>query len=95
MAAVLVPSLQGIHAQGIQVIRSSRVPAGFVLPNAEQPNDTYGWVVAHDVNPQKARILTAVALTKTTEIKELRQIFWQYRCVRVKAAAKSSNARDV
>ena len=66
-----------------------------MLPNAEQPNDTYGWVVTHDVNPQKARILTAVVLTKTTKIKELRQIFWQYRCVRVKAAARSSNTRDV
>ena len=77
------------------MIHSSRVPAGFVLPNAEQPDDTYGWAVAHVVNPQKARILAAVALTKTTEGKELRRIVWRYRCVRVKAAARSSNARDV
>ena len=74
----LVPALQSIRAQGIQVIRSSRVPAGFVLRNAEQPDDKYDWVVAHDLNPQKARILAAVALTKTTDSKELQRIFWQY-----------------
>ena len=33
---------------------------------------------AHDLNPQKARILVAVALTKTTDSKELQRIFWQY-----------------
>jgi glutamin-(asparagin-)ase len=78
VAAALVPSLQAIRAQGVQVIRSSRVPAGFVLRNAEQPDDKYDWVVAHDLNPQKARILAAVALTKTNDSKELQRIFWQY-----------------
>ena len=39
-----------------------RVPDGFVLRNAEQPDDKYDWVVAHDLNPQKAKILAAVAL---------------------------------
>jgi glutamin-(asparagin-)ase len=74
----IVPVLQGVRAQGIQVIRSSRVPAGFVLRNAEQPDDKYDWVVAHDLNPQKARILAAVALTKTNDSKELQRIYWQY-----------------
>ncbi len=74
----VVPALQGVRAKGIQVIRSSRVPSGFVLRNAEQPDDKYDWVVAHDLNPQKARILAAVALTKTNDSKELQRIFWQY-----------------
>ena len=74
----IVPSLVNIRAKGVQVIRSSRVPAGFVLRNAEQPDDKYDWVVAHDLNPQKARILAAVALTKTNDSKELQRIFWQY-----------------
>jgi glutamin-(asparagin-)ase len=78
VAAPLVPILQGIRAQGIQVIRSSRVPAGFVLRNAEKPDDKYDWVVAHDLNPQKARILAAVALTKNLDSKELQRIFWTY-----------------
>lgn len=73
-----VPALQEVRAKGIQVVRSSRVPDGFVLRNAEQPDDKYDWVVAHDLNPQKARILAAVALTRPVDSKELQRIFWQY-----------------
>jgi glutamin-(asparagin-)ase len=74
----VVPTLQQLRGQGVQVIRSSRVPDGFVLRNAEQPDDKYDWIVAHDLKPQKARILAAVALTKTNDSKELQRIFWQY-----------------
>ena len=72
-------TLQGHpRARASLVIRSSRVPDGFVLRNAEQPDDKYDWVVAHDLNPQKAKILAAVALTKTSDTKELQRIFWEY-----------------
>ena len=74
----IVPALQEMRSQGVQIIRSSRVPDGFVLRNAEQPDDKYDWVVAHDLKPQKARILAAVALTKTNDSKDLQRIFWQY-----------------
>jgi glutamin-(asparagin-)ase len=74
----IVPHLQKVRADGILVIRSSRVPDGFVIRNAEQPDDKYDWVVAHDLRPQKARILTMVALTKTKDTKELQRIFWEY-----------------
>ncbi len=74
----VVPALQEVRAKGVQVIRSSRVAEGFVLRNAEQPDDKYDWVVAHDLNPQKARILAAVALTKALSSKELQRVFWQY-----------------
>ncbi|MES2243454.1 MAG: asparaginase [Pseudomonadota bacterium] len=74
----VVPALQEVRAKGVQVIRSSRVPEGFVLRNAEQPDDKYDWVVAHDLNPQKARILAAVALTKNLDSKQLQRVFWEY-----------------
>lgn len=75
----VVPSLQALRKDGVQIIRSSHVNAGgFVLRNAEQPDDKYGWVVAHDLNPQKARILAMVALTKTNDSKELQRMFWEY-----------------
>ncbi|WP_394835745.1 asparaginase [Pendulispora rubella] len=74
----VVPALQELRGKGINVIRSARVPAGFVVRNAEQPDDKYDWVVAHDLNPQKARILAMVALTKTRTPKELQRIFWEY-----------------
>ena len=34
--------------------------------------------MAHDLRPQKARILATVALTKTSDTKELQRIFWEY-----------------
>ena len=74
----IVPNLQAVRAKGVIVIRSSRVPDGFVLRNAEQPDDKYDWVVSHDLRPQKARILAMVALTKTSDTKELQRIFWAY-----------------
>ena len=74
----IVPVLQKVRSDGIIVIRSSRVPDGFVIRNAEQPDDKYDWVVAHDLRPQKARILAMVALTKTNDTKELQRIFWEY-----------------
>lgn len=75
----LVPVFQSVRQQGIQVIRSSHVNlGGFVVRNAEQPDDRYNWVAGHDLNPQKAKILTAIALTKTSDSKEIQRIFWEY-----------------
>jgi glutamin-(asparagin-)ase len=74
----IVPNLQKARSDGVIVIRSARVPDGFVIRNAEQPDDKYDWVVAHDLRPQKARILAMVALTKTNNTKELQRIFWEY-----------------
>ncbi len=78
VADYAVEPMRKLRAQGMQVIRSSRVADGFVLRNSEQPDDKYDWVVANDLNPQKAKILAAVALTKTSDTKELQRIFWQY-----------------
>jgi glutamin-(asparagin-)ase len=74
----IVPYLQKARSDGVIVIRSSRVPDGFVIRNAEQPDDKYDWVAAHDLRPQKARILAMVAMTKTSDTKELQRIFWEY-----------------
>jgi glutamin-(asparagin-)ase len=75
----VVPVLVDLRQKGVQIIRSSHVnEGGFVIRNAEQPDDKYDWVVAHDLNPQKARILAAVALTRTSDSKELQRIFWEY-----------------
>lgn len=74
----IVPRLNDLRGKGVLIIRSSRIPGGFVLRNAEQPDDKYDWVVAHDLNPQKARLLAAVALTQTKDTRELQRIFWEY-----------------
>ncbi|MEH6461883.1 type II asparaginase [Chitinimonas sp. JJ19] len=74
----IVPTLQNLRGKGVQIIRSARVPAGFVLRNAEQPDDKHDWVVAHDLNPQKARILAAVALSQFSDSQNLQRVFWEY-----------------
>lgn len=74
----IVPTLTKLQSEGVQIVRSSRVPQGFVIRNAEQPDDKYGWVAAHDLNPQKARLLTALALTKTKDPKEIQRMFYEY-----------------
>lgn len=74
----IVKPLQDARGKGVLIVRSSRVPYGFVLRNAEQPDDKYDWVVAHDMRPEKARLLTMLALTKGANTKELQRMFWEY-----------------
>lgn len=78
VANYAVDTLRKLRADGIHVVRSARVGEGFVLRNSEQPDDKYDWVVAHDLNPQKAKILAALALTKTRDAREIQRIFWSY-----------------
>ncbi|MDZ5457646.1 type II asparaginase [Azohydromonas lata] len=79
VSAQVVPALRELRQQGVQIIRSARVTGGgFVLRNAEQPDDQYDWVVSHDLNPQKARILAALALTRTTDAREIQRFFMEY-----------------
>ena len=75
----VVPALRELRAKGVHIVRSSRVVGGgFVIRNAEQPDDQYDWVAAHDLNPQKARLLTALALTQTNDAKTIQRIFLEY-----------------
>ena len=74
----MVKPLQDARAKGTVIVRSSRVPYGFVLRNAEQPDDKYDWVVAHDMRPEKARLLTMLALTKGASTAELQRMFMEY-----------------
>nr|WP_315593894.1 asparaginase [uncultured Cupriavidus sp.] len=74
----MVEPLKAAQAKGVQIVRASRTGSGIVVRNAEQPDDKYNWVVTDDQLPQKARILTALALTKTNDPKALQQIFWKY-----------------
>ena len=77
--AHILPTVLDISNSGIVIIRSSRVThGGFVVRNASDDDDKNNWVVAHDLNPQKARILAAVALATTRSTEELQRIFWEY-----------------
>ena len=57
-------------------VRSTRVSNGRVIARKEY--DELGMVPADNLNPQKARILLMLALTRTRDLQEIRRIFSEY-----------------
>ena len=64
--------------QGIQIVRSSRCPTGPTCLNSEVDDEKYHFVAALDLNPQKARVLLMLALTKTRDWQEIQKFFMEY-----------------
>ncbi len=58
------------------IVRSARVGNGRVTPQATY--DALGAIAADNLNPQKARVLLMVALTKTRDPKEIARMFAEY-----------------
>ncbi len=74
----IFPSLIKARKKGIQVVRSSRVPFGPTTLDAEINDAEFEFVASQDLNPQKARILLMLALTKTNDWKEIQSFFNEY-----------------
>ena len=64
--------------KGVIVVRSSRVATGLVGRNVEVNDDKLNFVASLDLNPQKARVLLRLALTKTTDLKQIQRYFEEY-----------------
>jgi L-asparaginase len=52
-----IEALAAAAKSGVLVVRSTRVGSGFVNRNVEVNDDTLGFAISLDLNPQKARIL--------------------------------------
>jgi L-asparaginase len=78
LASAVVPSLMEARKKGVVIVRSSRVGQGIVARNGEADDDKLDFVVSDTLNPQKARILLMLALTKTSDTKAIQQIFYKY-----------------
>jgi glutamin-(asparagin-)ase len=76
--AAVRPALVDLRSAGVFVVRTSRVGSGSAFRGGFKDDETYGWIAADDQNPQKARLLMALALTKTQDIDEIRKIFLKY-----------------
>jgi L-asparaginase len=72
------PALAEARKKGVVIVRASRVGNGIVARNGEADDDKMDFVVADNLNPQKARILLMLALTKTSDPKEIQRMFWTY-----------------
>jgi L-asparaginase len=66
-------ALRRAREQGVVVVMSSRTGSGRVPVRGS--DDDQGRVGAGDLNPQKARVLLALALTRTSDPKEIARIF--------------------
>ena len=78
LAASVVPALTAARQQGVVIVRASRVGQGIVARNGEANDDKLDFVVSDTLNAQKARILLMLALTKTSDSKEIQRMFYTY-----------------
>src|SRR2546423_7144886 len=58
------------------LVRSSRTGNGRVIARKEY--DEVGYITADTLNPQKARILLMLALTRTSDLNDIRRMFAEY-----------------
>ena len=70
-------TLKAAQDSGVRVVRSSIVGGGFIDPSKKMDYDGK-FILGSDLNPQKARILLMLGLTKTDDVKELQKYFREY-----------------
>ncbi len=63
---------------GVAVVRSSRAGGGVVERNIEVDDDARGFIAADELNPQKARVLLMLGLTRTRDARALQELFFAY-----------------
>ena len=64
--------------KGINIVRSSRVPSGPTCLNGEVDDSKYQFIASLALNPQKARVLLMLALTKTRDWQQIQEYFKKY-----------------
>jgi L-asparaginase len=73
-----VAGLRDAVKNGVAVVRSSRTNSGITDRNVELNDDELGTIAAMELNPQKARVLLMLGLTRTSDAAELQQFFHEY-----------------
>ena len=66
------------RSKGINIVRASRCPTGPTCLNGEVDDEKYHFVAALTLNPQKARVLLMLALTKTNDWQAIQEYFKKY-----------------
>jgi L-asparaginase len=74
----VIAALSEAAKKGVPVVRATRTGSGLVVRNVEVDDDKLGFIASMELNPQKARILLMLGLTKTTDPKKLQEYFMQY-----------------
>ena len=78
IGAVALAAAADAARAGVAVVRSSRTGGGVVERNIEVDDDRLGFIAADELNPQKARVLLTLGLTKTRDAAALQEMFYAY-----------------
>jgi len=78
LTAPAVKTLAAQAKKGIICVRSTRVATGVVGRNVELDDDALNFVASLGLNPQKSRVLLRLALTKTSDWKQIQRMFDEY-----------------
>jgi L-asparaginase len=78
LGAVALAAVTEAARAGVAVVRSSRAGGGVVERNIEVDDDALGFIAADELNPQKARVLLMLGLTRTQDVRKLQEIFFGY-----------------
>ena len=63
---------------GVAIVRSSRTGGGVVERNIEVDDDRLGFIASDELNPQKARVLLMLGLSRTRDVRALQEMFFAY-----------------
>ncbi len=78
MTGAMLKAAKKAVDKGVIVVRSTRVPTGYVLRNAEVNDDEYGTIASDELNAQKSRVLLMLTLLAEKNAQETQQIFYTY-----------------
>jgi L-asparaginase len=78
MTSAALAALRKAAQGGVAVVRSTRLPMGLTLRNNEVNDDEMGFVASGELNPPKSRVLLQLALTRTSDPKDIQRMFYEY-----------------
>lgn len=78
MNAAMLKACKKAVDKGIVVVRSTRLPSGYVIRNAEVNDDENGTLAADDLNAAKSRVLLMLCLQENKTPQEIQEIFYDY-----------------
>jgi L-asparaginase len=78
MTGAMLKEAKKAAEKGILVVRSTRVPTGYVLRNAEVNDDANHTIASDELNAQKSRVLLMLCLLAGKDAKETQQLFYIY-----------------
>ena len=78
LSRAAVEALTEASRGGVVVVRSTRAGSGAVMRNVEVDDDAAGFVASDGLNPQKARILLQLSLTRTRDVGEIQELFYTH-----------------